>query len=176
MNNRIFILFIVAILAGLYFILRSFTPVVFDQLQAAFVSAEELFIWSTIALGTVMVLLFYAFGKKYRIWGTGLGIVIVVMGVLMFIKPAFGAVILDVILAAALLGSGIFKLTRVSQIYPQRLKWLAVCSGGISIIVGCVAVFHFFNTGTHELITFFAIDFIVSIFILLHLAFNEKKT
>ncbi|PIE63115.1 MAG: hypothetical protein CSA25_01985 [Desulfobacter postgatei] len=175
MNNRVFIVLIVAILAGLYFILHSFAPVAFDQLKAALVSVEELFIWSSIAVGAVTALLFYAFGGKYRIWGTGLGIAITSMGVLLLIKPALGAKLLDVMLAAVLMGSGIFKLIRISRIHPQRLKWVAICSGAVSIIVACVAVFHFFNTDTYELITFLAIDFFISIFIVLQLAFSEKK-
>ncbi len=175
MKNSAFIAAVGVIVLGLYFILHSFLPVAYVQIEAAIASSEELFMWSTIAIGAITALFFYTFTSEHRLLGMAVGITIFTVGLLLFLKPTLGSRLADALLVALLLASGLFKLSKISQIQPSRLKWLTIGSGVISIIVAAVTAFYFFSAATYDLIAFLAIDFCVGGFVLLNLSFHNPK-
>lgn len=175
MTNKVLLIAVAIILLSLSFILYSFIPVATTQLDAAIDSSEQVFTWATIAVGAITALLYYAFGTTHRILGSSVGVIIFIIGLLLFLKPAFGNDIVNILLAVLLFGSGLFKLSRVPRITVKRLKWLTIVSALVSIGVACIAVIYFFGSAKYELITFLAIDIFVSGFILLHLAFSDRQ-
>lgn len=176
MKNHAIILAVITLLLGVYFILHAFLPVLSDQLQAVALTVEEVFTTLSVAVGILTVLSYYFFGKKHRLLGMLIGLVMVLMGGLIFFKPTFGTLIFNTLIIALLAASGLFKLLQLKRITSRRLTLVTALSGMISLIVATVITLYFFKTAKYELLAFLALDISVSGVVLWHLAFHDKAT
>lgn len=173
MKNNILAVAVSVILLGLFFILHSFIPVFADQLRAAAVTIEQIFTWLTIGVGAITATAYYFLGKKHRLLGTSIGAMIAAMGLLIFFKPAVGTLVFNGVLVALLLASGVFKLWHFRRIQTTRLKIVTAVAGVVSLAVAVIISVYFFSTAKYELLSFLALDIVMSGVVLWHLAFNK---
>lgn len=170
MKNRTVYLAVGIIAVGVLFLLRSFFAPLSDELKTAAVTAEQLFAYAAMGLGSITAILYAQLSKVHRILGASIGAFIFLLGLLLFLKPAFGTTLLNSLLALLLTASGVFKLLQVRRITSKKLRLTTTISALVSIAVAVLAVVYFFTTAKYELLSFLVIDFMMNGFILWHLA------
>lgn len=170
MKNRTVYLAIGIITIGLFFLIRSFFAPLSDELKTAAVTMEQIFTYSAIALGAVVTLFYYQFGKIHRLLGMIIGSSIFLLGILLVFKPTIGTDLINGLMALLLVASGVYKLWYARRILDRKLQ---IATGGaalVSISVAITCVVYFFTTAKYELLTFLIIDFIMGGVLLWHLS------
>jgi len=79
-------------------------------------------------------------GGSDRTWGVLLGLAMLLLGAIMLLNPIAGLQTLTMVLAAAFLASGIFKLMLGWRLPDPAWKWAVVLSGAVSVLLAVMIV------------------------------------
>ena len=144
---------------------------------AATLTAELLTAYSFIAIGVLMLLsALRSQGWGARIWTIVIGLLFVVAGVNLVIKPLEGIMTLTAITAAMLIAIGRFRLVLAFSPIASGVRWIVAIAGVISLALGIMIFANFPESSVYILGIFLAIEHLSNGVSLVFLALDQRKS
>lgn len=144
---------------------------------AATLTAELLTAYSFIAIGVLMLLsALRSQGWGARIWTIVIGLLFVVAGVNLVIKPLEGIMTLTAITAAMLIAIGLFRLVLAFSPIASGVRWIVAIAGVISLALGIMIFANFPESSVYILGIFLAIELLSNGVSLVFLALDQRKS
>lgn len=111
---------------------------------AGSITATVLAGWAFLVIGCIeVVTAFSETGWGHRIWSMLLGLIAAFVGANLLGEPLAGMIQLTLVLGIMFLVSGIFKLLIGFRLPAGNLKWLALASGAVSLVLGAMILSNF---------------------------------
>lgn len=162
------------LIAGIVFLVGGLLA--FFQPVVASLTVEAMVAWFFIFGGILQAIqLFRASSTGAFFWSLALGVLFIVLGVVMLMKPFAGLVSLTMIVASLLGVAGVLKIVYAFKIKPiSGWIWLLV-SGIISLVLAVVILFNLGQSAMLTLGILLAIELINSGIWLILLGFNLRS-
>jgi len=173
--KRWLIVGVIAILGGFFALLDPFRNLEL-QVQALSVALEYFVGWLFVVVGGATAVLGFHPHHTIRWRVMPIGVAVLLVGILLLMNPTGGERLFTILLAIALIGSGIFKALLGYEWRSLKVSSWIMVAGAVSAIVGLLVFIGFPLAGNLTLAFFLALDMIATGIVLVMVAFWHRNT